>query len=63
MTAGYSGTPLIVKLGRKEGFRARIVGTSGQYVGSARLAAAVRDVQWRGSHGRTAARYRRPARD
>ena len=45
MTAGYSGTPLIVKLGHKEGFRARIVGASGQYVRSARLAAAVRDVQ------------------
>lgn len=31
MTAGYSGTPLIEKLGLKEGFRARIVNAPDHY--------------------------------
>ncbi len=31
MAASYSGTPLIVKLGLKDGFRARIIGASDEY--------------------------------
>jgi len=31
MTVGYSGTPLIVKLGLKDGFRARIIGAPDAY--------------------------------